>query len=173
MNKVSSEELVHLYNSGMTTEEVARSVGISTGKTYYLLKEAGCVFRPRMPKGFVMPREAVEKIAASHRGMKLSEETKKRMSEARKSHFNGLNGFGHKKAHASGYVLVYVPDHTRAHIDGYVMFHTVIMERSLGRYLNDNEVVHHINHDHSDNRVENLVLMDKHEHLSMHMLERY
>ena len=72
-----------------------------------------------------------------------------------------------------GYMLAYAPKHPNAHKDGYVMLHTVIMERAIGRYLKENEVVHHINHDKKDNRIENLLLMEKHEHMSMHMKERY
>ena len=104
---------------------------------------------------------------------KLSEEVKKKMSETKSCDFNGLNGYGHTKGHNGGYVLAYVPKHPHAHNDGYVMLHTVLMERQLGRYLTDDEVVHHVNHDRQDNRMENLQLMKKKDHMSMHMKERH
>ena len=47
------------------------------------------------------------------------------------------------------------------------------MERNIGRYLSEDEVVHHINNTRDDNRIENLKLMTKHEHMSMHMIERH
>ena len=53
------------------------------------------------------------------------------------------------------------------------MKHILVMERKIGRPLLQNEVVHHINHIRNDNRIENLLLMDKHEHMSMHMKERW
>lgn len=45
-----------------------------------------------------------------------------------------------------------------ARSDGYVMEHRLVMARRIGRTLLRSEVVHHINHDPRDNRVENLEL---------------
>ena len=46
--------------------------------------------------------------------------------------------------------------------------HRAIMEEYLGRPLAENEVVHHINGDKTDNRIENLQLMTNAEHTIMH-----
>ncbi len=46
--------------------------------------------------------------------------------------------------------------------------HIKIMEDSIGRKLNSNEVVHHINGSRADNRINNLQLMTKGEHSSHH-----
>lgn len=42
--------------------------------------------------------------------------------------------------------------------DGYVMEHRLLVARELGRPLLRTEVVHHINHNAEDNRLENLML---------------
>lgn len=157
----------------MTIAQVGKAFGVSTGKAYYMLRNAGCIFRKRgVIKGTKMPPYSVERSRLKRTGLKRSVKTCARISEVRKSNYNGLNGYGHTKAHTGGYVLAYAPCHPRAHKDGYVMLHTVIMERALGRYLDNNEVVHHINHNRSDNEVGNLMIMDKREHARHHMMER-
>jgi transcription elongation factor len=46
--------------------------------------------------------------------------------------------------------------------------HRYIMEQIIGRALKSNEVVHHINCSHDDNRKENLQLMTRAEHSRLH-----
>lgn len=53
--------------------------------------------------------------------------------------------------------------------EGYRYEHRVVMEEHLNRKLGRNEIVHHINHDKLDNRLENLELVDGHsQHGKMH-----
>lgn len=57
-----------------------------------------------------------------------------------------------------GYVYVHCKGHPNANKDGLVYEHRIVMERSLGRYLEKEEVVHHKNGVVSDNRRSNLEL---------------
>lgn len=171
---IATNEMLAYYGYGNSVAKVAEKYSVSTGKMYHLLRAAGCEFRKKghLP-GWHPTKEAVERSAKKRRGRHMDDASRKKLSEAKKSTYNGLNGYGHTKDHPRGYVLAYAPLHPNAHKDGYIMLHTVVMERSIGRYLAPDETVHHKNHIRNDNRIENLELMKKHDHFSMHMKERH
>lgn len=73
-----------------------------------------------------------------------------------------------KTVNKGNYLYALVPDHPNSTKNGYVLEHRIVMERYLGRYLTPNEVVHHINHNTHDNRLENLRLMSKEDHGHFH-----
>ena len=49
-----------------------------------------------------------------------------------------------------------------------IKLHREVMEEYLGRKLSVDEIVHHINENKLDNRIENLMIMTKSEHQSHH-----
>lgn len=60
-----------------------------------------------------------------------------------------------------GYITIYVEGKWKSE-------HNVIMEQSIGRKLTKDEIVHHINENKIDNRIENLQLLTKSEHVALH-----
>lgn len=73
----------------------------------------------------------------------------------------------------NGYRLIYKPDSLSAMTNdnwrGYVYEHIYVMEQSLNRSLNDDEVVHHLDCNRSNNRLNNLLLLGKGMHAKLHL----
>jgi hypothetical protein len=67
-----------------------------------------------------------------------------------------------------GYRLLLVHDFPGASKSGYIMEHRLIMTLCLQRPLYDNEMVHHINGDKTDNSIKNLELTNWGEHTAKH-----
>lgn len=70
------------------------------------------------------------------------------------------------------YQYAVVKEHPNKTKNNYVLLHRVIVENHLGRLLNSDEVVHHINGDKRDNRIENLQVMTNVEHALLHSSEK-
>jgi hypothetical protein len=71
------------------------------------------------------------------------------------------------------YVLIYSPTHPFKTKDNYVLEHRLVMEKHIGRILLKHEVVHHINNNGKDNRIENLMLFESNAtHLNFHKNNR-
>lgn len=172
---VSREELIALYyGEKLNYRDMGLRLGYSAAAVCKRMKEEHLIAR----KVHDYPPTEKAKAAWVKNGKRLG---KVRTTEERRASGHKNKGFrwkdyefgGHEKIRTDGYVTVFVPDHPYATKDGYVAKHRLIMEREIGRYLTDDEVVHHINHKRDDNRLENLQLMTKSEHMSMHMKERH
>lgn len=79
---------------------------------------------------------------------------------------------GGKRKTAKGYIQVLCPEHHRADQSGYVMEHILVFENATGLIIPDNCVVHHINGNKKDNRIENLCVMERGAHTTLHFTGR-
>src|SRR6187431_2386826 len=69
---------------------------------------------------------------------------------------------------SKSYVIVFDRNHPLADKKHRIQQHRIVMEKYIGRYLRKDEVVHHINENKKDNRIENLQLMTRSEHQRFH-----
>lgn len=69
---------------------------------------------------------------------------------------------------SAGYIRIYLPEHEKSTSNGWVFEHIVLAEQKLGRSLKKNEEVHHINAIRDDNNLENLEVLSKFKHRSLH-----
>ena len=69
---------------------------------------------------------------------------------------------------SGGYVGIHMPEHPSASKVGYVYEHTLVAEKMLGRSLNKDEVVHHIDLDKHNNTPENLFICNRKDHTTFH-----
>lgn len=135
--------------------------------------------------GYLNSPETRIKISQRLKGRKLSEETKNKMKIAvnkrdcgkfwrgkRRPEITGEKSHlwkGGVSSDGNGYRVVYNPHHPFAKKRGYIFEHRLVMEKHLGRYLESQEVVHHINDKRDDNRLENLQLFkNNNEHIKFH-----
>lgn len=145
-NMSLGEYLNHLYwEKGFSQMEICKELNLSTGYMSRLFKKHNI---PKRKMGYWLP-DRVKTIGKVKIGLD----------------YHLITGRNSNKA---GYVLLTIKTHPNASKTGKVMEHRVLMEQQLGRYLDKQEVVHHKNEIKYDNRIENLVVMDRGKHVSLH-----
>src|SRR5258708_1946844 len=141
----------------MSTRAMGREIGSKASTVRLWLAEVGVSMRS---------------ISEAKAGQKPAAHTVLASVRARRKHVvDGKPEVGYKKR-VDGYVCVYRPEHPNATANGYVLEHRLVMEQHLGRYLQSTEEPHHRNEVRDDNRIENLELKTKAQHMRDHYDER-
>ena len=68
----------------------------------------------------------------------------------------------------NGYKMLYRPEHPSAMKSGWIYEHIYIVEKYNNITLKDNEVVHHLDGCKENNRLSNLVVLDRAAHVKIH-----
>lgn len=169
MDIPSKEELISLYQKEYTIRDISKLLCMSTGKVYKYFKLYGIPTRKqglstaRALKSFKHKRSIKN---WSRKGIKCSEDTKEKIS------IKNNKGIGCKNISSTGYIRIHFPDHPKSDKFGYVFEHDLIMECAIGRWLQPDEVVHHKNGIKTDNRLKNLELLSRSDHMRLHRKER-
>lgn len=144
---IPREVLEDLYvDRGLSSIEIAKILGVSKPVVLRRLRQFGIERRSL--------REAFS-ISATH------------MKNTHLSGENHPSWRGGTRMH-TGYLQVMLPEHPEASSDGYVFVHRLVAEEKIGRRLQPNEEVHHINEIRTDNRPENIEVLSKSEHMRLH-----
>lgn len=169
----SKDELELLYNQLRSTSAVAQYLGMTKqGVSHWLHKHGILLFN----------RRSVDRAEKKQRIMELLDSGLGKAGIARELGVSKTNvgklcdelgvtpfcalrpGF----AMANGYKTVLANDHPLRDNKSRVREHRLMMESHIGRLLNRNELVHHLNGDKTDNRIENLAIINQAEHMSLH-----
>ena len=83
-------------------------------------------------------------------------------------HFNWKGG----RTLGKGYYYILMPEHPSSNKDGYVSEHRLVIEAFFGRILSKEWEVHHKDKNTLNNRIDNLQLLTKSDHTSLHSVGR-
>lgn len=126
-----------------------------------------------MGKGFIgkkRPECDKKKISETMKKLVRTPEHRKNNALAHPRGDKCWNWKGGRHIEAKGYVMLLKPEHPNSDTKGYIMEHRVVMEKHLGRYLLKNiEIVHHIDGNKQNNKIDNLLLFPSYEaHTTYH-----
>lgn len=150
-----------MYLRCMTTKEISIETGIPISTVRRRLLKSGILRTPSEAQQLASQKG---RLGSGNRGKKrvFTDEWLKNLRKGIiEYHARNAKGWRLK---ASGYIVITLGVNKDRHQ------HTVIMEEHIKRRLEPNECVHHINEIKHDNRLENLQLMTKGEHMRHHAL---
>lgn len=153
--------LAEMYVGGMSIPEISKETGVAKSMVRYYVRSMGVKMRTRKEAlALIKP-----KLSKANKGRKhiVTDETREKLSAAQFKRWEGVRkGYGEH----NGYIRFTAGEHKGR------LQHIVVMEQHIGRELQPQEVVHHINGNRKDNRIENLQLMTREDHSKLHLMLR-
>lgn len=147
----TAEQLAHDYNTlRLSQTEIAARYGTSQKVVWNAMRKLGLVSRKAAKRNQRGPANS------SWKGGRVLRAKSKRQR-------------GERASFGNGYYYILLPEHPNAGSGGYVAEHIVEITRYLGRGLKPGEMVHHVNLNKHDNRLENLALTRARQHAIWHL----
>ncbi len=161
MDKLQDEEWLKAEVAKFPVRHIASTLGVPYTRAYTAVKKFGIEIPMR--KGYIYSEEARRNKSKSQKEAYAKKYPNGRFGKLHPGWKGGIRKF-------HGYITIYSPTHPNNN-QGYVFEHRLVAEKKLGRYLNKDEIVHHINHVKDDNRPENLMVVKRGEHVTNHFAE--
>lgn len=133
-------------------------------------EKKSCVWCEKIFEDYIHAKRSFCSLKCYHLSLKNKPFLNERWVKTGKE--NGAWKGGRQKT-AKGYIYVPSPEHPSKDHHGCVMEHRLVMEKYLGRLLERKEVVHHLDGNCSNNKIENLMLFENNtEHMRYHYANR-
>lgn len=169
----SEEELREVYGDTLSMKKTADYFGVSKKLILNYMKKFGIGRRDWDASDKVETiREMVADGKESREIAETLDITQVYVRQLCKKHDVPLIDSYHKGYTIShnGYRMIVAPkDHPHANSNGYIREQRLVVEAALGRYLSEDEVVHHIDGDKLNNALDNLEVMSRSEHMLHHL----
>lgn len=176
------DKLIEMYQTGVPSNEIMKRMEIGHSILRSTLQRRNIHLRGSLQKRMKFSETQTGNIITFYQdGASLQETARQFQTSYRKVHDlflekgieqrksghsahgpNAANWKGGRIRNTKGYVEIRLgnddPFYGMTTQDGYILEHRLVMARSVGRLLDQDETVHHINGDRQDNRIENLQL---------------